>query len=304
MSRCLVTGGAGFIGSTLVERLVEDGADVVVVDDFSTGKRGNLAPVIGRIALVEADVCETELVRRACDGVEVVFHLAAIPSVPLSIEDPMESNRVAVGGTLSVLLAARDAGVRRVVYASSCAAYGDATDLPIAETQATDPLSPYAVGKLAGERYAAVFSEVYGLETVALRYFNVYGPRQDPAGDYAGVIAKFISLALAGERPTIFGDGTQTRDFVFVSDVVAANLLAARREEAAGGLFNVAGGRSVSILDLVRVLGEITGTSFEPVHAPARAGEVPHSLADISRAREVLGFEPQVALEEGLRRTM
>ena len=300
--RILVTGGAGFIGSNIVERLVRGGDEVIVVDNFSTGKRDNLAPFEDEIEIVTGDVCDEALMRSLCDGIDVVFHEAAIPSVPFSIDHPRECNLACVTGTLQVLLAARDCGVGRVVYASSCAVYGDARDLPIAETHATEPLSPYAVGKLTGERYAVVFHEVYGLETVALRYFNVYGPRQDPAGDYAGVIAKFVELGLAGETLTIYGDGTQTRDFVFVTDVVEANLAAARSKDAAGKVFNVARGRSVSILDITGALQEALGRTVAVQHAPARAGEVPHSLADVTLAQRELGFTAKVDAEEGLRR--
>jgi len=300
--RTLVTGGAGFIGSNLVERLVGDGEEVIVVDDFSTGKRDNLEPFKDQIEIVTGDVCDGALMRRLCDGIDVVFHEAAIPSVPFSIEHPCECNRTCVNGTLQVLLAARDCGVGRVVYASSCAIYGDARDLPIAETQATAPLSPYAVGKLTGERYALVFGEVYGLEAAALRYFNVYGPRQDPTGDYAGVIAKFIELGLAGETLTIYGDGTQTRDFVFVTDVVEANVLAARSADAAGKVFNIARGRSVSVLDITRALQGTLGRTIVVEHAPARAGEVRHSRADVTLAERELGFTAKIDVEEGLRR--
>ena len=298
--RTLVTGGAGFIGSNLVERLVGDGEEVIVVDDFSTGKRDNLEPIKDQIEIVTGDVCDGALMRSLCDGIDVVFHEAAIPSVPFSIEHPRECNRACVSGTLQALLAARDCGVGRVVYASSCAVYGDARDLPIAETQATAPLSPYAVGKLTGERYALVFGEVYGLETVALRYFNVYGPRQDPTGDYAGVIAKFIELGLAGKTLTVYGDGTQTRDFVFVADVVEANVLAARSAHASGKVFNIARGRSVSVLDITRALEEALGRTIVVEHAPARAGEVRHSLADVTLAERELGFTAKVDVEEGL----
>jgi len=300
--RTLVTGGAGFIGSHLVERLVGDGEDVIVVDNFSTGKRENLQSLESEVEVVTGDVCDGELMRRLCDGVDVLFHEAAIPSVPFSIDHPRECNDTCVGGTLQVLLAARDCGVGRVVYASSCAVYGDTTDLPIKETQATEPLSPYAVGKLTGERYTMVFGEVYGFQTVALRYFNVYGPRQDPTGDYAGVIAKFVELGLAGETLTIHGDGMQTRDFIFIDDVVQANLLAARSANAPGKVFNIARGQSVSILDITKALQGALGRTIVVEHAPARLGEVRHSLADVTLAQREFGFAAKTDVQEGLRR--
>lgn len=300
--RVLVTGGAGFIGSNLVERLVRDGDEVMVVDNFSTGKRDNLEPFEDDIEVVTGDVCDGALMRSLCAGIDVVFHEAAIPSVPFSIEHPRQCNSTCVSGTLQVLLAARDCGVGRVIYASSCAVYGDARSLPIPETQVTEPLSPYAVAKLTGERYTMVFGRVYGLQTVALRYFNVYGPRQDPAGDYAGVIAKFVQRGLAGGKLTIYGDGTQTRDFIFVTDVVEANLRAARSPDAPGKVFNIARGKAVSILEIVERLGKVLGRSMTARRKPARAGEILHSLADVSLARRDLDFTSQVELAEGLSR--
>jgi len=304
VTRYMITGGAGFIGSNIVDRLVREGGEVVVIDDFSTGKRENLSHVIDRIELIEADICDRDAVLSACRGVDTVFHQAAIPSVPRSVADPLGSNRAAVDGTLSVLLSARDEGVKRVVVASSSSVYGESRELPKREAMRLDPLSPYAVGKLTAERYAAVFTRVYGLETVSLRYFNVYGPRQDPHGDYAAVIPKFISLILSGKPPTVYGDGTQSRDFTFIDDVVEANLLAARARGAAGMAFNVGGGQRVTLNEVVAMLGKVLGRDIAPEYAPERPGDILHSLADISNATEVLGYTARTSLREGLIRTV
>lgn len=303
MTRYLVTGGAGFIGSNIVDRLVREENEVVVVDDFSTGKRENLAHVMDRIQLIETDICDRDMMRSACKGVDCVFHQAAIPSVPRSVADPLGCNRAAVDGTLSVLLAARDEGVSRVVGASSSSVYGESPELPKHEGMPVDPLSPYAVGKLTAERYAAVFTRVYGLETVSLRYFNVYGPRQDPHGDYAAVIPKFISLILSGKKLTIYGDGSQSRDFTFVEDVVEANLLASLAPGASGRAFNIGGGKRVTLNEVVAMLGEVLGTEVAPEYAPVRAGDILHSLADISAASDVLGYAPGTSFREGLVKT-
>ena len=303
MTRYLVTGGAGFIGSNIVDRLVREENEVVVVDDFSTGKRENLAHVMDRIQLIETDICDRDMMRSACKGVDCVFHQAAIPSVPRSVADPLGCNRAAVDGTLSVLLAARDEGVSRVVGASSSSVYGESPELPKHEGMPVDPLSPYAVGKLTAERYAAVFTRVYGLETVSLRYFNVYGPRQDPHGDYAAVIPKFISLILSGKKLTIYGDGSQSRDFTFVEDVVEANLLASLAPRASGRAFNIGGGKRVTLNEVVAMLGEVLGTEVAPEYAPVRAGDILHSLADISAASDVLGYAPGTSFREGLVKT-
>ena len=300
----LVTGGAGFIGGHLVERLVADGWRVRVLDDFSSGKQENLAAVAEQIELVRGDVRDSDRLAKAVHGVEVVFHEAAVASVPRSVADPIFTNGVNVGGTLCVLEAARHAGVRRVVYAASSSAYGDAPGLPKVEDMPANLLSPYALQKHAGESYCRLYTELYGLETVALRYFNVYGPRQDPKSEYAAVIPKFITACLRGEAATIFGDGEQTRDFVMVYDAVQANLLAADAPRAAGQVCNVAAGRRTSLNELIAVIREQTGAKAMPRHAPPREGDVRDSVASLESARDLLGYEPRVALRDGLRITI
>jgi UDP-glucose 4-epimerase len=300
----LVTGGAGFIGSHLVERLVRDGKGVRIIDDLTTGKRENIEPFLPEVEFVHGDVRDLELLRRAMDGVDYVLHQAAIPSVPRSIDDPATTNSVNVEGTLNVLIAARDAGVKRVVYASSSSVYGDSPTLPKRETMRPEPLSPYAVGKLAGELYCQVFHRVYGLETVALRYFNVFGPRQDPESQYAGVVPKFINLLLAGDPPTIFGDGEQSRDFTYVQDVVDANLLAVEAEGVSGEVFNIACGERLTINRLVEILSDLVGAKRRPTYASPRPGDVKHSVADVAKAKALLGYTPAVTVQEGLKRTL
>jgi nucleoside-diphosphate-sugar epimerase len=300
----LVTGGAGFIGGHIVERLVADGWRVRVLDDFSSGKQENLAAVAERIELVRADVRDEDRLAQAMRGVEVVFHEAAVASVPRSVAEPIFTNSVNVGGTLCVLDAARRAGVRRVVYAASSSAYGDAPGLPKVEDMTPNLLSPYALQKHAGESYCRLYTELYGLETVALRYFNVYGPRQDPKSEYAAVIPKFITACLHGESPTIFGDGEQTRDFVMVYDAVQANLLAADAPRAAGRVCNIAAGKRTSLNELIAVIRQETGAKALPRHAPPREGDVRDSVASLENARELLGYEPRVALGDGLRITI
>jgi UDP-glucose 4-epimerase len=301
--KALVTGGAGFIGSNLAERLLNDGADVRVLDNFATGSRENLAELGGDVDIVEGDIQSYERVSTAVRGCEVVYHQAALPSVPRSIQDPLTSNAANVIGTLNVLLAARDAGVRRVVFASSSSVYGSNRQLPKQEDMATAPISPYAVAKLAAENYCRSFYEVYGLETVAIRYFNVFGPRQDPNSQYSAVIPKFITAILEGRKPTIFGDGEQSRDFTYIDNTVEANVLAASADGAAGQVMNVACGERISLNDLLASLARISGTEVEADYLPGRPGDVPHSLADVTRAREILGFEPGIGVEEGLART-
>jgi len=299
----LVTGGAGFIGSHLVEALVADGLAVRVVDNLATGRRANLEGVDGRIAFTEGDIRDEDLMRRLCEGVDLVFHQAAVVSVPLSVEQPLFSAAVNELGTLTVLEAARRAGVRRVVLASSSAVYGDDPTQPKQEALPPDPLSPYAVQKLAGEHYAALYHRLYGLPTTALRYFNVYGPRQDPSSPYSGVISIFMSRAAAGAGPLIHGDGEQSRDFVYVADVARANLQAARSPAAAGGVFNVATGHSVTINRLWEAVARLAGVGVRPTHGPARAGDVRESRASIAAAAEAFGLRPRMALDEGLART-
>ena len=302
--RALVTGGAGFIGSHLAARLVADGHDVRVLDNFATGRRSNIDAIGGDIELVEGDIQSYERAHNAIRGCEVVFHQAALPSVPRSIQDPLTSNATNVIGTLNILLAARDEGVRRVVYASSSSVYGANPTLPKQEDMAALPISPYATAKLASEGYCRAFGVGYGLETVALRYFNVFGARQDPTSQYAAVVPNFITALLDGAPVTIFGDGEQSRDFTHVDNVVRANLLAVDAPDVSGRVFNVACGRKVSLNELVAELQELIGCDVQTLYAPERAGDVPHSLASLERARAELGYEPEVDLREGLTRTI
>lgn len=304
MTFYLVTGGAGFIGSHIVAELVRRGQRVRVFDDFSTGKEANLAEVRQAIELVRGDLRDLEAVRRAVSGVDYVLHQGALPSVIRSVDDPLTSDACNVVGTLNLLLAARDAGVRRVVYASSSAVYGDSPTLPKHEDMRPAPKSPYAVSKLAGEHYCQAFTEVYGLETVCLRYFNVFGPCQDPASQYAAVIPLFITALLRGEPPNVHGDGQQSRDFTYVTNNVQANLLAATAPDVAGQVFNVACGKRYTLLELLDVLGDILNTEVTPVHTDPRPGDVRHSLADIGKAQRALGYRVGVSFEEGLRHTV
>ncbi len=300
----LVTGGAGFIGGHIVERLVREGWQVRVLDDFSSGREANLAAVAGRVELLRGDLADETVLDQALSGVDVVFHEGAIASVPQSVDDPVRTHHVNLTGTLRVLEGARRHGVSRVVFAASSAAYGNDETLPKRESQKPDLLSPYAAQKYGSEIYLQLFHELYGLETVALRYFNVYGPRQDPKSDYAAVIPLFISAALRGDTLRIHGDGEQTRDFVFIDDVVEANLRAARAEGAGGGVYNVASGRRTSVNDLVRAIEQGVGRKIDVEYGEARAGDVKHSWADIEATRAALGYAPGVELETGLERTI
>ena len=301
----LVTGGAGFIGSHIAAGLSAAGARVRVLDDLSTGHRENLEEIGGDIDFIEGSVADEQVLRKALDGVEVVFHEAAIPSVPRSVEAPRQTHIASVDGTFSLLLAARDQEVRRVVYAASSSAYGDQPTLPKAEQMLPDPLSPYAVAKLVGEYYCQVFTRVYGLETVSLRYFNVFGPRQDPSSQYSGVVSRFISSLLGDEQPVIFGDGEQSRDFTYVDNVVAANLSAANASGASGKVINVANGERITLNELLAELKDLTGKrDVTAEYREPRVGDVRHSLADNSMARELLGYEVKVGLREGLKRTI
>ena len=305
MSRVvLVTGGAGFIGSNLVRALLERGDTVRVLDNFSTGSRGNLDGLGGDVEVVEGDLRSYERVHAAVRGSELVFHQGALPSVPRSVQDPLTTTAVNVEGTLNVLLAARDEGVRRIVSASSSSVYGDTGALPRTESQAPDPISPYAVAKLAAERFCTSFSRVYGIEAVSLRYFNVFGPRQDPNSQYAAVVPRFISAIAAGRPVTVHGDGEQSRDFTYIANVVEANVLAADATGAAGATLNVATGDSETVNNLADTIGRLLGKPVEKVHEPSRTGDVHASWADISAARETIGFEPTVSFEDGLRRTI
>ena len=298
----MVTGGAGFIGSNIVRRLLAEGHEVRVHDNFSTGHRGNLDGL--DIEVVEGDLRSYERVASAARGCELIFHEGALPSVPRSIQDPLTSNAVNVEGTLNVLLAARDLGVRRVIFASSSSIYGDAPGMPRRENAPVAPLAPYAVAKLAAEQYCLAAHRVWGVEVVALRYFNVFGERQDPLSGYAAVIPKFIHQMLAGERPTINGDGKTARDFTHIQNVVDANLAATTAAAANGRVMNVAMGGSHTLLELVANLNELLGTDLEPAHGPPRPGDVALSEADVSLARDLIGYEPVVDFEEGLRRTI
>ncbi len=300
----LVTGGAGFIGSNIVEELLRRGEKVRVLDNFSTGKRENLAPFLEKIEVVEGDLRSYHQVREAVSGVDVILHQAALPSVPRSVRDPITSDDVNVHGTLTLLHAARDAGVRRLTYASSSSVYGNTPELPKHEGMTPNPRSPYAVSKLAAEYYCRVFADLYGLETVALRYFNVFGPRQDPASQYSAVIPKFITAMLTGRKPVIYGDGLQSRDFTYVLNVVEANLRAATVPLPERGVFmNCACHGRTSLNELVRELNTILGTRIEPEYGPDRPGDVKHSFAAIDRMVATLGYQPTVSFAEGLRRT-
>ncbi|MFV2066482.1 MAG: SDR family oxidoreductase [Pirellulales bacterium] len=304
MRTFLVTGGAGFIGSHLATALVERGDHVRVLDNFSTGHRHNLEHLDDRVEVIEGDVLETHVVGHAIEGVDCIYHQAALASVPRSVASPLDTNAACVTGTLNVLDAARRGGVRRVVYAGSSSAYGDQQGRAKCETDLPAPLSPYAAAKLAGEHYCHAFTRTYGLETVVIRYFNVFGPRQDPASQYSAVIPLFVTAMLGGQRPTIFGDGKQSRDFTYVANVVHGNLLAADAEAAVGEAINVACGDEIDLLQLVSAVNRVLGTHIEPVHAEPRPGDVLHSRADISRARQLIGYEPQIDFDEGLLRSI
>ncbi len=304
MAHVLVTGGAGFIGSHLVEALLRRGDQVRVFDNFSTGRHNNLAHVRADVEIIEGDLRDADAVRRAVAGVEIVFHQGALASVQRSVDDPITTNAVNVTGTLHVLTAARDAGVRRVVFASSSSVYGDTPTLPKIETQAPQPLSPYAVSKLAGEQYCMAFSVVYGLPAIALRYFNVFGPRQDPHSEYAAVIPRFIDRMVRGIPPIIYGDGLQSRDFTYIENVVDANLAAADAPADCSAVFNVGAGERTSLLELAAQINHLLGSNLAPDHQPPRAGDVRHSQASIEAIRKTLGYAPRVSLTEGLARTL
>jgi UDP-glucose 4-epimerase len=300
----LVTGGAGFIGSHIVAALVARGQQVKVLDNFSTGKDHNLADVRSRIEVIRGDITDLEVTRKAMEGVDVVFHQAALASVPLSIENPLATHHACVTGTVTVLKAAVDAKVKRVVYAASSSAYGDQPTSSKRETDLPAPLSPYATAKLAGEYYLQAFYHSFGLETVGLRYFNVFGPRQDPDSPYSAVIPIFVTRLLSGKPPVVYGDGLQSRDFTFVRNVVEGNLLAAEKPGVAGKIINMADGRQTTVLRLIELLSQMLGTTTKTDFQPARVGDVRESLADISLARKLLGYDPKVHLEEGLRETI
>jgi UDP-glucose 4-epimerase len=304
MANVLVTGGAGFIASHITEACVKRGDKVRVLDNLCTGFMHNLESVAGDIEFIKGDVADEAITAKAMQGIEIVFHQAALASVPLSIERPMDTHRSCVTGTLNVLNQAAKAGVRRLVYAASSSAYGDQPFTAKRETDLPQVLSPYAAAKLAGELYCQAYYYSFGLETVGLRYFNVFGPRQDPASPYSAVIPLFVTAILSGNPPTIYGDGGQSRDFIFVKNVVLGNLLAAEKPNAAGKVFNMAEGRQTSLLQLLKILSELLGQTVVPNFQPARVGDVRESLADITQARSILGFEPQTNLEQGLKQTI
>jgi UDP-glucose 4-epimerase len=306
MSLCLVTGGAGFIGSSLARALLARGDKVRIIDNFSSGKPENIADFAGEIDLIEGDILDDKALARAVDGAELIFHEAAIPSVPKSMAEPVENHAANATGTIRVLEQARRARVRRVVYAASSAAYGEDPVLPKVETMAPAPISPYGGSKLAGEQYMQIYARAYGLETVCLRYFNVFGPRQDPQSEYAAVIPKFITVALAGKQPRIFGDGSQSRDFCYIDNVIEANFKAASADarQVSGGVFNVACGQATDLNRVVALIGDFLGKKIEPIYEHERAGDIKHSWADISAARSRLGYTAGVSFAEGLGRTI
>lgn len=300
----LVTGGAGFIGSHLVHRLVELGHSVRVLDDLSSGKRENLVDVLSKTDWIQGDMADPAIARRACRGVDVVLHEAAVPSVPKSVDDPATSHRSNVEGTFQLLLAARDEKVRRFIYAGSSSAYGESPTLPKVESMPTDPLSPYAVQKLTGEFYCRAFARCYGLQTLTMRYFNVFGPRQDPRSQYAAAIPAFVTAILQNRAPTVYGDGEQTRDFTYIENVIHANLLAAKAERTNGEVVNIACGGRISINQIIADINRYFGKSIKPNYLPERQGDIKHSAADISLARKVIGYQPIVSTLDGLKRTM
>lgn len=304
MKSCLVTGGAGFIGSHLVHGLLAEGYRVRVLDNLSTGNRLNLEGALDRVEFIEGDICDMQIAKQATEGIDVVFHQAAMASVPFSLEYPLESHRTCATGTLSMLIAAKDSGVKRFVYAASSSAYGDQPYSSKREIDIPSPLSPYAVAKLAGEYYCQSFFHSFGLETVGLRYFNVYGPRQDPNSPYSAVIPLFVTRLLSGQSPIIYGDGQQSRDFTYVENVVHGNILASKVEGIGGMVINMAEGRQTTLLQLLSLLDHHLGTKISPKFEPARSGDVRESLADITLARKLLGYDPKIGLDEGLAKTI
>lgn len=300
MDKFLVTGGAGFIGSNICKKLVSQGCFVRVIDNLITGKKSNLKDFIDNVEFIEADMGDEKVARSAMKDVDIVLHQGALPSVPRSIDDPASTHRHCVDATFTLLLAARDTGIKRFVYASSSSAYGDTPTLPKIETMPPMPLSPYAAGKLVGEYYCSVFYKVYGLETISLRYFNVFGPHQDPANQYAAAIPAFVTAILKEKPPTVFDDGEQSRDFTFVDNVVDANLLAARAEHTAGDVLNIACGKAITVNETIEAINTITGKNIKPNYANPRPGDIKHSLADISKAEKLIGFKPEVTFTQGL----
>jgi UDP-glucose 4-epimerase len=304
MEKFLVTGGAGFIGSNICKELVSQGCFVRVIDNLLTGKKSNLEDFIDKIEFIEADMGDENIARTAMKGIDVVLHQGALPSVPRSVDDPAATHKHCVDATFTLLLAARDAGIKRFVYASSSSAYGDTPTLPKVETMPPMPLSPYAVGKLVGEYYCSVFYKVFGLETISLRYFNVFGPHQDPTSQYAAAIPAFVTAILKDKPPTVFGDGLQSRDFTYIDNVVDANLLAARAEHTAGEVVNIACGQAVTVNETIDIINELLGKSIKPIYDPPRPGDVKHSLADIALAEKLLGYKPALPFKQGLQKAI
>ncbi|MFC1604343.1 SDR family oxidoreductase [Planctomycetota bacterium] len=304
MEKFLVTGGAGFIGSNICKRLVSQDCFVRVVDNLLTGKKSNLAGVIDKIEFIQADMGDSEVAQSAMKDIDVVLHEGALPSVPVSVENPAATHKHCVDATFTLLLAARDAGIKRFIYAASSSAYGDAPTSPKVETMPTSPLSPYAVAKLTGEYYCSVFYNIYGLETVSLRYFNVFGPQQDPKSQYAAAIPAFVTAILKDEPPTIYGDGEQSRDFTYIDNVVDANLLAARAKRTQGEVVNIACGQAVTVNEIIDLINNLLGKSVKPTYTPPRPGDVKHSLADITAARKLIEFEPVVQFKDGLQKAI
>ena len=304
MEKFLVTGGAGFIGSNICAKLISQGCFVRVIDNLLTGKKSNLAGILNKIEFIEADMGDPVAAREAMKGIDVVLHEGALPSVPRSIDDPAATHKHCVDATFTLLLAARDAKVKRFVYAASSSAYGDTPTLPKVETMPVNPLSPYAAAKLMGEYYCSVFYKVFGLETISLRYFNVFGPQQDPTSQYAAAIPAFVTAILKGKPPTVYGDGEQSRDFTYVDNVVEANMRAARAKQTKGDVVNIATGESVTVNAIIKMINELVGKSVKPIYEPARKGDVKHSLADISLARKLIGFKPVVLFKEGLEKAI
>jgi len=301
--RYLVTGGAGFIGSNIVDELVRRGQEVTVLDDFSSGKETNLSGVHGKIRLIRGSICDFEAAREACSDADYVLHLAARTSVPRSVKDPIETNHINIGGTLNVLVAARDAKVRRIVFAASSSAYGETTTQPKVETMTATPISPYGVTKLVGEMYAQLFGRVYNLENVSLRFFNVFGPRQDPTSQYSGVLSRFMLAMIEGVSPVVYGDGEQSRDFTFVDNIVDISLRACEAPNASGQVFNGGTGLRITLNDVLKMLEKTCGRKLHPKYEPPRPGDILHSQADTARSRQILGYQPLVDFEQGLRRT-
>jgi nucleoside-diphosphate-sugar epimerase len=304
MEKFLVTGGAGFIGSNICKKLVSQGYFVRIVDNLLTGKKSNLSPISDKIEFIEADMGDPDVARQVMKGIDIVLHQGALPSVPRSVDDPAATHKHCVDATFTLLLAARDARVKRFVYAASSSAYGDTPTLPKVETMAVNPLSPYAAAKLMGEFYCSVFSKVFGLETVSLRYFNVFGPQQDPTSQYAAAIPAFVTSILKNTSPTVYGDGEQSRDFTYVDNVVEANLLAARAKQTKGEVVNIACGEAITVNAIIKMINEIVGKNVKPIYAPARKGDVKHSLADITAAKKLLGFKPVVGFRQGLEKAI